>query len=51
MNYLIEIELPEGELKKTLDELHQAQETIQRCYFKLRDMEILHIKEEAISEN
>lgn len=50
MDYLMKIEVPEGEVKKTLDELHQAQETIRRCYFKLRDLGVLHITEKATSE-
>jgi len=50
VDYLIRIEVPEGEVKKTLDELTQAQATICRCYHKLKELGVLHITEKATSD-
>lgn len=45
------INIPEGEIEKTLEELKKAQETIYRCYRKLDTLGVLHITEKATSEN
>lgn len=50
MDYFMHIEVSEGELKKTLDELMNAQETIRRCYHKLKAIGVVTIKEEATQQ-
>lgn len=47
MDYLMRIEIQEGEVKKILDELTEAQETIRRCYHKLQDLGVVVLKEKA----
>lgn len=51
LDYLMQIEIQEGEVKKILDELMAAQETIWRCYNKLRDLGVVVLKEKAASGN
>lgn len=43
-NFGIRIEVPEGEVKKILDELTEAQDKISECYSKLEKLGVLVIK-------
>jgi hypothetical protein len=50
-NYGIRIEIPEGEVKKILNELTQAQEKIRECYTKLENLGVITIVDQTISGN
>ena len=56
-NFGIRIEVPEGEVKKILDELTEAQDKIRECYSKLERLGVLVIKKtpseatDSVSEN
>lgn len=39
----IRIEIEDGEIKKIMDQLTEAQETIYKCYSKLQDIGVLTI--------
>jgi len=42
-NYLIRIEVQDGEVEKILKELTEAQEKIYDCYNRLRDMGVVTV--------
>lgn len=44
-NGLILIEIPEGEIKAIMDELDRAQDTICKCYSRLRELGVVTIRE------
>lgn len=44
-NYMIKIEVPEGEVERILDKLQAAQRTISECYSRLMDLGVVTIKE------
>ncbi len=46
-NYSIRISVPDGEVKRILDELTKAQETIYKCYNKLQELGVVTISEAA----
>jgi hypothetical protein len=50
-NYGIRIEVPEGEVKKILDELTLAQNKIYECYNRLESLGVVIIKEQTTSDN
>ena len=43
--YTIRIEVKEGEIKEILDKLHDAQETICKCYSRLVEIGVVTITE------
>lgn len=43
--YGIRIDVPEGEVKKILDELDKAQQTIYDCYSRLERLGVINIVE------
>ena len=50
-SYRIQIEVPEGEVKRLLDKITDAQDTIGECYQKLEELGVLVIKENPSSGN
>jgi hypothetical protein len=46
----IRIEVPEGEVKKILDELTEAQDKIYKCYDRLEELGVVTIKEQTTRE-
>lgn len=47
----VRIEINDGEVESILTELHEAQETIRKCYSKLIDIGVVVIKSNAVSGN
>lgn len=47
----IQIKIPKGRVQEILDELHEAQRTIQRCYTELEQLGVLVIEEKTDSGN
>jgi hypothetical protein len=43
-DYMIRIEIPEGEVKKILNELTEAQQKIYECYDRLNDLGVVVLK-------
>lgn len=46
--HLMTIEIDDMELNAIMEELHAAEETIYKCYEKLRDLGVLSIKKEGV---
>ncbi len=44
-SYHINISVPDGEVKRILDELTEAQEKISECYYKLQELGVVTITE------
>ena len=49
--YLLTVEVQEGELQEIMSELQAAQETIYKCYDRMKNAGVLVVKEEAASGN
>ena len=45
-SYVIGIEVPDGEINEILEELERAQETIYKCYSRLKCLDLLTIRQE-----
>ena len=50
-SYSVKIEIPEGEVKRILDELTEALDTIQKCYRKLVELGVLTVVKKDAAED
>lgn len=50
-NFLMHMEVPEGELQKIFEEIDQAQETIFQCYMRLQQLGVIVIKKEDTNDH